>query len=33
MHLGWAKLLPLALVNLVFYVILVTWLDQPAATN
>ena len=31
MSLGWTKLLPLALVNLLFYVILVTWLDQPAS--
>ena len=28
MNLGWTKLLPLALANLVFYVLLVTWLDQ-----
>ena len=28
MHLGWTKLLPLALANLIFYVIIVTWLDQ-----
>jgi NADH-quinone oxidoreductase subunit H len=28
MHLGWTKLLPLALVNLIFYVFVVTWLDQ-----
>lgn len=32
MNLGWAKLLPLALVNLIFYVILVTYLDQVAAS-
>ena len=32
MNLGWAKLLPLALVNLIFYVILVTYLDQAAAS-
>ena len=32
MNLGWAKLLPLALVNLIFYVILVTYLDQSAAS-
>ncbi len=32
MKLGWGKLLPLALVNLIFYVILVTYLDQPAAS-
>ena len=32
MKLGWAKLLPLALVNLIFYVILVTYLDQAAAS-
>jgi len=30
MKLGWGKLLPLALVNLVFYVILVSIIDQPA---
>lgn len=30
MSLGWTKLLPLSLANLVFYVILVTWLDQSA---
>lgn len=30
MNLGWTKLLPLALVNLLFYVILVTWIDQSA---
>lgn len=28
MHLGWTRLLPLALSNLIFYVLLVTWLDQ-----
>lgn len=28
MQLGWTKLLPLALANLIFYVIIVTWLDQ-----
>ncbi|OUW40552.1 MAG: NADH-quinone oxidoreductase subunit H [Verrucomicrobia bacterium TMED175] len=28
MHLGWTKLLPLALINLIFYVFVVTWLDQ-----
>ena len=28
MNLGWTKLLPLALANLVFYILLVTWLDQ-----
>ena len=31
MNLGWTKLLPLALLNLIFYVLLVTWLDQPAS--
>ena len=31
MSLGWTKLLPLALANLLFYIILVTWLDQPAS--
>lgn len=30
MNLGWTKLLPLALINLIFYVLLVTWLDQAA---
>ena len=30
MDLGWTKLLPLALANLLFYIILVTWLDQSA---
>jgi NADH-quinone oxidoreductase subunit H len=29
MNLGWTKLLPFALINLIFYVLLVTWLDQP----
>jgi NADH-quinone oxidoreductase subunit H len=28
MTLGWTKLLPLALANLIFYVLIVTWLDQ-----
>jgi NADH-quinone oxidoreductase subunit H len=28
MHLGWTKLLPLALANLIFYIILVTWMDR-----
>ena len=28
MQLGWTKLLPLALANLIFYVLIVTWLDQ-----
>lgn len=35
MSLGWTKLLPLALANLIFYVLLVTWLDswqEPALT-
>lgn len=32
MRLGWGKLLPLALVNLLFYVIVVTFLDQPASS-
>lgn len=35
MSLGWTKLLPLALANLIFYVLLVTWLDSwqgPALT-
>ena len=30
MSLGWTKLLPLSLANLIFYVILITWLDQSA---
>lgn len=30
MSLGWTKLLPLSLANLVFYIILITWLDQSA---
>tara|TARA_B100000989_G_scaffold298863_1_gene290566 strand:+ start:6109 stop:7239 length:1131 start_codon:yes stop_codon:yes gene_type:complete len=30
MDLGWTKLLPLALANLLFYIVLVTWLDQSA---
>tara|TARA_B100001248_G_scaffold252312_1_gene228341 strand:- start:465 stop:1595 length:1131 start_codon:yes stop_codon:yes gene_type:complete len=30
MDLGWTKLLPLALANLLFYIILVTWLDQSS---
>ena len=33
MSLGWTKLLPLALANLVFYIILVTWLDQSYLPN
>lgn len=33
MSLGWTKLLPLALINLIVYVLLVTWLDQqPSVT-
>ncbi|MBN38303.1 MAG: hydroxyacid dehydrogenase [Opitutae bacterium] len=33
MSIGWTKLLPLALINLIVYVLLVTWLDQtPSAT-
>ena len=28
MNLGWTKLLPLSLANLIFYVILITWFDQ-----
>ncbi len=28
MNLGWTKLLPLALANLIFYIFVVTWLDQ-----
>jgi len=28
MDLGWTKLLPLALANLIFYIFVVTWLDQ-----
>jgi len=30
MNLGWTKLLPLALANLIFYVLLVTWVDQSS---
>ena len=33
MSLGWTKLLPLALANMVFYIILVTWLDQSSIPN
>jgi len=33
MQLGWSKLLPLALANLIFYVILVTWIDQSSQLN
>jgi len=33
MSLGWTKLLPLALANMVFYIILVTWLDQSSLPN
>ena len=33
MNLGWTKLLPLALVNLIVYVLLVTWLDQPPSVT
>ncbi len=33
MHIGWAKLLPLALANLVFYFLLVTYLDGQAAAS
>ncbi len=33
MHLGWAKLLPLALANLVFYFLLVTYLDGQATAS
>jgi len=33
MNLGWSKLLPLALANLIFYIILVTWLDQSAVAS
>ena len=32
MNLGWTKLLPLALANLIFYVLLVTWIDQSSLT-
>ena len=32
MNLGWTKLLPLALANLIFYVLLVTWIDQTSLT-
>ena len=30
MNLGWTKLLPLSLANLIIYVILITWIDQSA---
>ena len=33
MNLGWTKLLPLALANLIFYVLLVTWIDQSSLTT
>lgn len=33
MHLGWTKLLPLALVNLIVYVIIVTLIDQSNSTS
>jgi NADH-quinone oxidoreductase subunit H len=33
MSLGWTKLLPLALANLIFYILLVTWLDQSSLPN
>jgi NADH-quinone oxidoreductase subunit H len=33
MSLGWTKLLPLALLNLIVYVLLVTWLDQLPSTQ
>ena len=33
MHLGWSKLLPLALVNLIVYLLIVTVIDQNAAAN
>ena len=33
MSLGWTKLLPLALANMVFYIILVTWLDHSSLPN
>ena len=31
MHLGWTKLLPLALANLIIYVLIVTLIDQPSS--
>ena len=33
MHLGWTKLLPLALANLIIYVIIVTLIDQSSSTS
>lgn len=33
MNLGWTKLLPLALANLIFYVLIVTWIDQTSLTT
>ena len=33
MSLGWTKLLPISLANLIFYILLVTWLDQPASST
>lgn len=33
MNLGWTKLLPLSLANLIFYVILITWIDQSALNS
>ena len=33
MHLGWTKLLPLALANLIVYVIIVTLIDQSNSTS
>jgi NADH:ubiquinone oxidoreductase subunit H len=33
MSIGWTKLLPLALINLIVYVLLVTWLDQPPSAT
>ena len=33
MNLGWTKLLPLALANLIFYVLIVTWIDQSSLTT
>jgi NADH:ubiquinone oxidoreductase subunit H len=31
MKLGWQKLLPLAIANLLFYAILIAWLQQPVS--
>ncbi len=33
MNLGWTKLLPLALINMIVYILLVSWLDQPPSST